>query len=104
MPSSTPASPRRWPALATWLVAAALMFALDGRVGPTPLAMLLVLASSLAGLWLSIVESLAASFAGVVAFGWAFMPPRYSFGLHMQEHGVLLVTTLAMSWITAGLM
>ncbi len=100
----TPMPSRRWPALVVWGTAVALMLALDGKVGLTPLAMLLVLASTLASLWLPTLLALTASFIGVMAFGWAFVPPRYEFGAHVQEHVLLLATTLALAWITAGLM
>jgi len=100
----TPMPSRRWPALVVWGAAVALMLALDGKVGLTPLAMLLVLASTLASLWLPTLLALTASFIGVMAFGWAFVPPRYEFGAHVQEHVLLLATTLALAWITAGLM
>ncbi|HEY4082177.1 MAG TPA: ATP-binding protein [Burkholderiaceae bacterium] len=97
-------SPARWPALAVWVVAGILMFTLDGRVGLTPLAMLLVLACTLSSLWLSTPVALVVTFVAVMAFGWGFVPPRYQLGVHMQEHVLLLTTTLALAWITAGLM
>ena len=100
----TPMPSRRWPALLVWAAAIALMMALDGTVGLTPLAMLLVLASTLASLWLPTLLALTASFIGVMVFGWAFVPPRYQLGVHVQEHVLLLATTLALAWITAGLM
>ena len=103
---SLPATLQRcWPAAAIWLVAAALLAVLDGRVDLANLAMLLVLASVLASLWLPMVAAAAISLVAVLAFNWALVPPRRSFGIANLEHHVpLLLTLLALSWISAGLM
>ena len=96
---------RCWPAAAIWLVAAALLAVLDGRVDLANLAMLLVLASVLASLWLPMVAAAAMSLVAVLAFNWALVPPRRSFGIaNLEHHAPLLLTLLALSWISAGLM
>ena len=94
-----------WPAAAIWLVAGALLAVLDGRVDLANLALLMVLASVLASLWLPTVAAAGASLAAVLAFNWALVPPRWSFGIaNLEHHAPLLLTLLALSWISAGLM
>ena len=96
---------RCWPAAAIWLAAGALLAVLDGRVDLANLAMLLVLASVLASLWLPMGVAAGASLAAVLAFNWALVPPRRSFGIaNLEHHAPLLLTILALSWISAGLM
>ena len=96
---------QRWPAAAIWLAAGALLAVLDGRVDLANLAMLLVLASVLASLWLPMGVAAGASLAAVLAFNWALVPPRRSFGIaNLEHHAPLLLTILALSWISAGLM
>ena len=70
--------PLRGPALAlaTWAAAWAAMLALDGHVDLANLAMLLVLASALASLWLPVPAALAATAAAVLGFNWRFVPRR----------------------------
>ena len=93
-----------WPAAATWALAWAVLWWLDGTVDLANLAMVLVLASAVASLWLSMAGAVAMSLVAVLAFNWALVPPRGSFGIDMAHHALLLATMLAMSWITAGLM
>jgi len=99
-------SPRRRFLLAgsAWLLAGLAMNALDGRVDLASLAMLLVLASALASTllpgWLS---ALVATLA-VLAFNWAFVPPRHAFTVDLHQHLLLLGAMLAVNWIIAALM
>lgn len=94
-----------WPAAAIWLAAGVLLALLDGRVDLGNLAMLLVLASVLASLWLPMGVAAGASLAAVLAFNWALVPPRRSFAIaNLEHHAPLLLTLLALSWISAGLM
>ncbi|CAN5192488.1 hypothetical protein BH11PSE10_BH11PSE10_15530 [soil metagenome] len=96
---------RYWPAAAIWLAAGALLGLLDGRVDLANLALLLVLASVLASLWLPMGAAAAASLVAVLAFNWTLVPPRRSFQIaNLEHHAPLLVTLLALSWISAGLM
>jgi two-component system sensor histidine kinase KdpD len=106
LPSSTVASRLRRPALAlaVWAAAGAAMGALDGRVDLANLAMLLVLASALASLWLPVPAALAATALAVLAFNWRFVPPRGSLQVAGPQHLLLLAGMLGVSWIVAGLM
>jgi two-component system sensor histidine kinase KdpD len=77
---------------------------LDGRVDLASQALLLVLAAAVAAvgwpLWLSLVACLAA----VLAFNFAFVPPRGSFSVDLHQHALLLATMLAVSVVVAVLM
>ncbi|NRF67435.1 DUF4118 domain-containing protein [Aquincola sp. S2] len=88
---------------AVWALAWAAMLALDGRVDLSNLAMLLVLASALASLWLPVPLALAGSALAVVAFNWVFVPPRGSFAVAGQHHALLLGGMLGVSAIVAAL-
>ena len=106
--SSSPAPalplPRRaLPALAVWAAAWAAMFLLDGWVDLANLAMLLVLASALAALFLSAVEAIASNAVAVLAFNWFFVPPRGSFDIHLRQHALLLGAMLLVSALVATL-
>ena len=96
--------PRRaLPALAVWAAAWAAMFLLDGWVDLANLAMLLVLASTLAALFLSAVEAIASNAVAVLAFNWFFVPPRGSFDIHLRQHALLLGAMLLVSALVATL-
>jgi two-component system sensor histidine kinase KdpD len=105
-PSTTLAARLRRPALALgiWTAAAAAMLALDSRVDLANLAMLLVLASALASLWLPVPVALASTALAVLAFNWRFVPPRGSLAVEGPQHLLLLAGMLGVSWIVAGLM
>jgi two-component system sensor histidine kinase KdpD len=91
-------------ALATWAAAGIAMLALDHRVDLANLAMLLVLASALASLWLPVPVAVATTAAAVLAFNWRFVPPRGSLVVEGPQHLLLLAGMLGVSWIVAGLM
>ncbi len=91
-------------ALATWAAAWAAMLALDRHVDLANLAMLLVLASALASLWLPVPAALAATAVAVLAFNWRFVPPRGSLLVEGPQHLLLLGGMLGVSWMVAGLM
>jgi two-component system sensor histidine kinase KdpD len=98
---------RSWPAAAIWALAWSLLVWLDGRpdlAGLANQAMLLVLASALSSPWLPMSGALAANLAAVLAFNWAFVPPRGSWAVDVHQHAWLLATMLGVSWSTAGLM
>jgi two-component system, OmpR family, sensor histidine kinase KdpD len=95
---------QRWPAALAWALGWAAMFAFDGHVDLANLAMLLVLASALASLWLPAGLSALASALAVLAFNWCFVPPRGSFTVDLQAHALLLGALLAVNWIVAMLM
>ena len=68
------------------------------------LAMLLVLASAMAALWLTPAMCLAACALAVLVFNFAFVPPRFTFSVDLHQHALLLTTMLSVSWIVALLM
>lgn len=91
-------------AMLVWALSWGLMFWLDGRVDLTNLSMLLVLAAAIASLWLPVLASICISLVSVLVFNWAFVPPRGSFAVDVHQHALLLISMLALSWITAALM
>ena len=93
-----------WPALLVWAAAAAAMAVLDGRLDLANLAMLLVLASSLASLWLPGALSAAIGVLAVLAFNWCFVPPRHAFSVDVRQHALLLAAMVAVTTIVSALM
>ena len=90
-------------ALLVWVIAWAVMLALDGTLDLANLALLLVLASAIAGLWLSPAASALACTAAVLAFNWIFIPPRGTFSVDLRQHVWLLGAMLGVGWIVAAL-
>jgi two-component system, OmpR family, sensor histidine kinase KdpD len=80
------------------------MLLLDGQVDLANLAMLLVLSSALASLWLPAWLSALAGAAAVVAFNWTFVPPRGAFAVDLHQHALLLGAMLIVNGIVAALM
>ncbi len=68
------------------------------------LAILLVLASALAALWLTPAMCLASCALAVLMFNFALVPPRFTFSVDLHQHALLLATMLSVSWIVALLM
>lgn len=91
-------------AFAVWASAWALMAALEDHLDLGSLAMVLVLASTLATLWLPVLPSNLVTAASVLAFDWFFVPPRHAWSVDLRQDALLLVTTLGISWIVAGVM
>lgn len=91
-------------ALAAWAVGALLMLLLDDRVDLPSLAMLVVLSSAVASLWLPVWASALASVLAMLAFNWSFVPPRGSFTVDLHQHLLLLAAMLGVNWIVAALM
>ena len=110
--TSTPAPPRSWPqtlvqvgpGLIAWLLGWGLLLALDGQLDLPNLAMLLVLSSAIATLWLPVLASLALSTVAVLAFNWSFVPPRGTFHVDLGQHAFLLAAMLLLNWIIATLL
>ena len=110
MDDPTPVRDRR-PGLASygraalaWAATWAALVLLDGRVDLSNLAMLLVLGSAVAALWLPIWLSLLSNVVAVtVFFNWAFVPPRGSFAVDLREHALLLAAMLVVNSIIAAL-
>jgi two-component system sensor histidine kinase KdpD len=93
-----------WPAMLVWTLAATAMAALDGRIDLANLAMLLVLASALASLWLPGAVSAAIGVLAVLAFNWSFVPPRHTFSVDLRQHALLLAAMVAVTSIVSALM
>lgn len=108
MPISRRVSPprfeARWPATVIWLCAWALLWRLDGVLNLGNLALLLVLASAMAGVWLSALVSVGCSALSVLMFNWFFVEPRMSFSVHLHQDMLLLVTMMAVSSVVSYLM
>ena len=90
------------PGVLVWVAAWIVMLGLDGQVDLANLAMVLILASAIATLWLPITVSLALSAGSVLAFNWLFVPPRYTFTIDLRQDALLLGAMLVVSWIVAG--
>jgi two-component system sensor histidine kinase KdpD len=89
-------------ALLVWGAAWLAMLRLDGRVDLANLAMVLVLASALATVWVPIGLSLLLTAASVLTFNWLFVPPRHTFSVDLRQDALLLGAMLGVSWIVAG--
>jgi two-component system, OmpR family, sensor histidine kinase KdpD len=101
---STPKFEVRWPAAAIWLSAWTLLWRLDGVLNLGNLALLLVLASAMAGVWLSALVSVGCSALSVLMFNWFFVEPRLTFSVHLHQDMLLLVTMMAVSSVVSYLM
>lgn len=107
-PMNTPANTLRprwrtpWPWL-TWLAGWAVMLALDPRLDLANLAMVLMLTSAVASIWLPGSASALTSAVAVIGFNWAFVPPRFTFTVDLHQHALLLLAMLVVNWIISGL-
>jgi two-component system sensor histidine kinase KdpD len=93
-----------WPAIAIWLLAWGLLVELDGTFNLANLALLLVLASAMAGMFLSAITSLVVSAASVLLFNWFFIEPRYTLDVHLHQDALLLITMLGVNTVVSYLM
>jgi two-component system sensor histidine kinase KdpD len=66
--------------------------------------LLLVLASAIAGVWLSAWASVGTSAVFVLMFNWFFVEPRYTFSVHLHQDLLLLVTMMGVSMVVSYLM
>lgn len=94
---------RAWPSAALWTLGWGALVAMDGRLDLANMAMLLVLVSALASIWLPGWASALASLAAVAAFNWSFVPPRHTFDVDLQQHALLLAAMVAVNWIISAL-
>ena len=94
----------RWPAIAIWMVAWELLFQLDGTFNLANLALLLVLASAMAGMFLPTTLSLLGGSASVLLFNWFFIEPRYTFSVHLQQDVLLIISMLGVNTVVSYLM
>ncbi|MCE3251679.1 MAG: histidine kinase [Cellvibrio sp.] len=90
--------------LAIWLLGWCLLLLLDTHLDLASLSLILVLASAIASLWLPVSVTLLASVIALMAFNWAFVPPRGTFAIDLHQHTVLLLAMLMVNMIIAGLM
>lgn len=105
-PQRRPWRPRApwWPGLAAWVAAWGLMLALDGHVDLANQALLLILAAAVAAIWWGPALSAAAIGVAVLAFNFAFVPPRGTLSVDLHQHGLLLLAMVCVSWIVSALM
>ena len=68
------------------------------------LALVLILASAVSGLWLRAIESVVVCALAVMAFNWEFVPPLGTFSVHLRQHAWLLATMLGVGSMVAWLM
>ena len=101
---STPKFEARWPAVVVWLCAWGLLWHLDGVLNLGNLALLLVLASAIAGVWLSALVSVGISALSVLMFNWFFVEPRYTFSVHLHQDQLLLLTMMGVSAVVSYVM
>lgn len=99
-----PDTHRLWPGLLVWMLAAALMVALDGHAELAQLALVPVLAAAVAALWLPLWLALAAALLAVLGFNVGFVPPRGSFDVDLRAHWLLLLTLGVVSTVVTLLM
>ena len=81
-----------------------MLFYLDGVLNLGNLALLLVLASAIAGVWLSALVSMILSASSVLMFNWFFVEPRYTFNVHLHQDLLLLLTMMGVSAVVSYLM
>lgn len=105
-PRRRPARPGApwWPGLAAWVLAWALMLVLDGHVDLANQALLLILAAAVAAIWWGPLLSAASIGLAVLAFNFAFVPPRGTLSVDLHQHGLLLLAMVCVSWIVSALM
>lgn len=94
---------RTMQAVLTWAIAWAAMAWLYPQLDLANLAMLLILASALASLWVPGWVSMFSSAVAVLAFNWFFVPPRFAFTVDLHQNALLLFALLLVNWIIGGL-
>ena len=90
--------------LLVWALGWGLMWVLGGHLDVGNVGLLLVLTSAVAAVWLPISVTLTISLASLLGFNWAFVPPRHTFTIDIEQHAILLTALLAVNGIVAGLM
>ena len=94
----------KWPAAVIWAFVWGLLWCLDGTLNLGNLALLLVLASALAGLWFSATFSIISSALSVLMFNWFFVEPRLTFSVNFHQDLLLLITMMGVSSVVSYLM
>lgn len=90
-------------ALALWALAWTGATLLDHHTDLANQAMLFVIASVVASIWLSAPAAFAFALLCTLSFDWGFVPPRGTLWVHVERHAVLLTAMLVVSWLIAGL-
>lgn len=80
--------------LITWIIGWFVMLWFDSQLDLANIAMLLVLTSAIAAMWLPVVVTLILGLLAILAFNWMFVPPRGSFVVNLYQNSVLLVAML----------
>ncbi len=101
---SKPQFDTRWPAAVVWALAWGLLWYLDGELSLGNLALLLVLASAIAALWLPAIVSIIISTLSVLMFNWFFVEPRFTFSVNFHQDLLLLLTMMGVSAVVGYLM
>lgn len=86
-----------------WILAWLLMSWMDGRFVVPNLALILVLASAVAGLWLGPLSALLANSLSILFFSYFFVNPRLSFTPALHDDFVLLVSVFGVSTVISYL-
>ena len=97
-------APQRWPAVAVWGLTGLALYLADPGMDLANKALVLVLAAAIAAVWSTPWFSVMACACSVLLFNLAFVPPRGTFSVHLDEHALLLATMLAASWGVSLLM
>jgi len=80
------------------------MIWLDPKVDLANLALVLILGSAFATLWLPAWISVAGSAVSVFVFNWMFVSPRGHLNVEVHQDTLLLISLLLVTWIIAALM
>ena len=86
-----------------WVFAAGAVAALDGHVGVTQQALVMVLASALAGSWLSVPAAVGLSTLAVLVFDVMLVPPRGSLAVASPGQAALLVSLAVVNGLVGAL-
>ena len=87
-----------------WGIALIIFYYLDDKLSLGNLALLMVLASAIASLWLSPRLSMLTSACAVVLFNWLFVSPRFTLIVDLRQDVILLITILVVSSVVSYLM
>jgi two-component system, OmpR family, sensor histidine kinase KdpD len=90
--------------LVIWALGWCVLLLLERHFDLANLGLVLVLTSAIAALWLPLSITLVASVIALMAFNWAFVPPRGTFAIDLHQHAFLLLALLVVNAIVAGLM
>ncbi len=92
------------PGLIVWISGWVILWFLDRYLELGNLGVILVLTSAIAAIWLSVGFTLIISLVALMAFNWAFVPPRGTFAIHFHQDALLLLVMLVVNLIIASLM